>query len=399
MTDRADNGPDQGEVSRGPLAGVRVLEFCQVAAGPFCGLLFADLGADVIKIEGKNGDSMRQWPPFNEGYSENFASLNRSKRSIMLDLKQEEDRNVAVELARTSDILIENNRPGVMERLGLDYKTLAEINPSLVYCSISAFGQTGPRASEGGFDLTIQAIAGVMGVTGEIGQPPVKCGVPISDFTAGLYAAYSALASVFEARRTGRGTHVDVPMMGVTLGVSALQTSQYFGTGEDPLPLGSAHPRNAPYQAFAAKDGYFVMAAGNEKLWASVCSIVNRPDLLSDPRFIKQIDRAANQVELKDILEQEFIAEPVAVWLERFSKAGVPNGPINSISEALNDPQAQHLGWVEPLDLPGGGTTKTFGPPVRFSGQPRPVLKSPPALDEHSAEIRASLASTKERTL
>lgn len=376
---------------RGPLTGKRVLEFCQVAAGPFCGMLFADMGADVIKIEGPAGDGMRNWPPFNEGYSENFASLNRSKRSIALDLKKPADVEVALELVKTADILIENNRPGAMKRLGLDYDALAVLRPQLVYCSISAYGHSGPRASEGGFDLTIQGISGVMGVTGEPGRPPVKCGVPISDFTAGLYAAYSALAMLTEANITGVGGHVDVPMMGTTLGVSALQTSQYFGTGLDPEALGSAHPRNAPYQAFAASDGYFVMAAGNNKLWASVCDAVKRTDLLKDPRFTDQIDRATHQVELKDILEHEFAKGTVANWLTQLGEAGVPSAPINKISQALADPQVIHAGWVTPVSLPGGGQSQTFGPPVALSGRPKVDINSPPGLDQHGDEIRAML--------
>jgi crotonobetainyl-CoA:carnitine CoA-transferase CaiB-like acyl-CoA transferase len=374
-----------------PLAGVRVLEFCQVAAGPFCGMLLADQGAEVIKVESAGGDSMRQWPPFNNGYSENFASVNRSKKSIVLDLKDPADLAVARSLVETSDVLLENNRPGVMKRLGLDYETLRAIRPSLVYCSISAFGQTGPRASEGGFDLTIQGMAGVMDVTGEPGHAPVKCGVPISDFSAGLYAAFSIATALLDARSTGRGTHVDVSMMGSTLGVSALQTSQFFGTGKDPVRMGSAHPRNAPYQAFAASDGYFVMAAGNDKLWQSVCHIVGLPELISDPMFLTQLDRAANQVALKDLLEKEFTRGSVADWTRRFSAAGIPCGPINSISQALDDVQVHHAGWVHELDLPGGGRTRTFGPPVRFSGKPAPTLGPPPALDEHGAAIRRSV--------
>lgn len=377
----------------GPLHGIRVLEFCQVAAGPFCGMLFADLGAEVLKIEGKTGDSMRQWPPFTNGYSENFASLNRSKQSIALDLKAPEDLAVALALVAEADIVIENNRPGAMDRLGLGYAALSKLRPELVYCSISAYGQTGPRAHEGGFDLTIQGVAGVMAVTGEPGRPPVKCGVPIADFTAGLYAAYTTMAVLFEARRSGRGAHVDVPMMGTTLGVSALQTSQYFGTGIDPEPLGSAHPRNAPYQAFAAQNGYFVMAAGNNKLWSSVCAITGLEGLVADPRFANQIDRAGNQHELRDLLEQVFRTKPLEHWLERLATEGVPSGPINSTSQALADPQVEHAGWVEPLELPGGGTTRTFGWPVAISGHARPALRRPPALDEHGAQLRAELAT------
>ncbi len=379
---------------KGPLAGLKVLELCQVAAGPFCGMLFADLGADVIKVETPAGDSMREWPPFTNGYSENFASLNRSKRSIALNLKSEEDRGVLLSLVSDCDILLENNRPGVMDRLGLSYQTLSQSNPALVLCSISAYGQSGPRSHEGGFDLTIQGVSGVMSVTGEKGRPPIKCGVPISDFTAGLYAAFTALAMVTEAKRTGRGAHIDTSMLGATLAVSALQTSQYFGTGSDPEPMGSAHPRNAPYQAFAAKDGYFVMAAGNDKLWTSVCEIVGRTELLEDERFTRQIDRAANQVVLKDLLEAEFAREGVAFWLDKLAKAGVPSGPINSISQALADEQVVHAGWVQSLDLPGGGVTKTFGSPIGISGRAQLPIGSPPALDEHGAEIRATLKST-----
>ena len=378
----------------GPLAGLRVLELCQVAAGPFCGMLFADLGADVIKVETPAGDSMREWPPFNNGYSENFASLNRSKRSIALNLKAPEDRDILLALVRDCDILLENNRPGVMNRLGLSYETLSKANPALVLCSISAYGQSGPRSHEGGFDLTIQGVSGVMSVTGEKGRPPIKCGVPISDFTAGLYAAFTALAMVTEAKRTGRGAHIDTSMLGATLGVSALQTSQFFGTGSDPEPMGSTHPRNAPYQAFAAKDGYFVMAAGNDKLWASVCEIVERNDLLEDERFTRQLDRAKHQVALKDILEVEFAREGIAYWLDKLAQAGVPSGPINTISSALADEQVVHAQWVQPLELPGGGVTRTFGSPISISGRSQLPIGSPPALDEHGAEIRASLKSS-----
>lgn len=393
---KANPSDSQTTPYAGPLSQIRVLEFCQIAAGPFCGMLLADMGADVIKIESKNGDGMRQWPPFNQGYSENFASVNRSKRSIALNLKDPDDLAVARDLVRTADILIENNRPGVMKRLGLDFESLSQIRPQLVYCSISAFGQSGPRAAQGGFDLTVQGISGVMGVTGEPDAPPVKCGVPISDFTAGLYAAYSCVAMVMEARTTGKGVHVDIPMMGATLGVSALQTSQYFGTGVDPVPLGSAHPRNAPYQAFAAKDGFFVMAAGNDKLWATVCDKVGRSDLRDDPRFAKQMDRATNQVELKELLEAEFAKNTVAHWLEVFADAGVPSGPINSISQALADPQVTHAGWVEDLQLPGGGQTQTFGSPVGLIGRSRIAIGTPPDLDQHGAEIRAELAKVNE---
>jgi crotonobetainyl-CoA:carnitine CoA-transferase CaiB-like acyl-CoA transferase len=229
-----------------PLADVKVVEFCQVAAGPFCAMLLADYGAEVVKVEPPEGDAMRQWPPVNDGYSENFASINRGKQSVALDLKNPADRDFARALVLDADVLVENNRPGVMQRLGLGWDWFGPRKPSLVYCSISAFGQVGPRSTEGGFDLTIQAAAGVMSVTGEPEGEPVKCGVPLSDFAAGLYAAFSIAALIARVRAGGPGGTIDVPMFATTLAIAALQTSEYFGTGKNPRRLGSAHPRPSP---------------------------------------------------------------------------------------------------------------------------------------------------------
>lgn len=375
-----------------PLSGIKVVEFCQVAAGPFCGMLLADMGADVIKVESPDGgDGLRQWPPLNRGDSENFASINRNKRSVALNLKDPADREAARRLALSADVVVENFRPGVLGKLGLGYDALAKDKPALVYCSISAFGQSGPRSQEGGFDLTVQAIGGVMSVTGEAGGPPVKCGVPLADFGAGLYAAYAISCALHAARRDGRGDYIDVSMLGATLGMAALQTSEYFGTGRDPVKLGSAHPRNAPYQAFKAKDGYFAMAAGNDRLWASVCQVMNKNELVKDERFANTTLRARNQVELKDILEKSFVEKPVAHWLETFAAAGVPCAPINSYSQALADPQVEHMGWVQPIELPAGAKTRTFISPLRMRGQAFGVTRRPPALGEHNEEVLSEL--------
>jgi formyl-CoA transferase len=378
--------------SPNPLEGTRVIEVCNVAAGPFCGMLLADMGADVIKVEHPDGgDTLRSWPPLTDGCSENFASLNRNKRSVTLDLKNPADADVLRALVRDAEVLVENNRPGVMQRLGLGYEALARSNPALVYCSISAYGQTGPRAEEGGFDLTVQAMSGIMSVTGEPGGAPVKCGVPLADFSAGLYAGFSIVSALHAARKTGHGVHLDVPMLGATLGIAALQTSEYFGSGRDPVPLGSAHPRNAPYRVFRASDGYFGMAAGNNALWRSVCEVVGRPDLEQDPRFVSPSTRAAHQQELLPILEAEFAHATAAQWLERFRAAGVPCAPINRYSEVLADPQVEHMGWVQPLELPNGARTRTFGAPVRFGGQRQEIRRRPPALGEHNDEVLAAL--------
>lgn len=372
-----------------PLAGIRVAEFCSTAAGPFCAMLLADMGAEVIKIEPPDGDGLRQWPPLTDGFSENFAAVNRNKKSVVLDLKDPAALAVARRLVLDCDVVVENNRPGVMDRLGLGYQQLREEHPRLVYCSISAFGQSGPRSKEGGFDLTIQAASGVMSVTGEEGGAPVKCGVPVSDFASGLYGAY-AVASALNAVRAGaNGVHIDVPMFGCTLAIAALQTSEYFGTGRNPKRLGSAHPRNAPYRAFEAADGYFAIAAGNHQLWLKVLAVVDMPQLAEDPRFRSTLDRATNQAELKVLLEEKFRAQAVEHWLRVFREAGVPHSAINDYQSALADGQVDAMGWVQEITLPNGAVTRTFGSPLRLDGQTAQIRSRPPALGEHTGEILA----------
>lgn len=371
------------------LDGVKVVEVCQVAAGPFCGMLLADYGADVIKVEPLAGDALRQWPPISDGFSENFAALNRGKRSVALDLKNADDRDLVRGLVLEADVVIENNRPGVMQRLGLGWDWFQARKPTLIYCSISAFGQSGPRAGEGGFDVTIQAAAGVMSVTGEAGGAPVKCGVPVADFTAGLYAAFSISAMLARIRTGGAGGHIDVPMFGATLAIAALQTSEYFGTGTNPRKLGSAHPRNAPYQAFRARDGWFVIAAGNNKLWSMVCEVAAVAQLLNDPRFATPTLRATNQVMLKELLEPQLARRDVDDWLTRLQAAGVPCAPINDYSQALDDPQARHLQMVQAAVLPGGHVTRTVVCPVWLDGAPVAVATTAPALGADTAAVRS----------
>jgi crotonobetainyl-CoA:carnitine CoA-transferase CaiB-like acyl-CoA transferase len=369
-----------------PLNNVRVIEFCQIAAGPFAGMLLADMGADVIKVESPEGDGMRNWPPHNGGYSENFASLNRGKKSVVLDLKDKAQLESARRLCLSADVVLENFRPGVMQRLGLGYEALSRDKPSLIYCSISAFGQQGPRSQEGGFDVTLQAIGGVMSVTGEPGGAPVKSGVPLTDFAAGLYAAFSIAASLHEKK----GRHIDVPMLGTTLAIAALQTSEYFGSGKDPRKLGSAHPRNAPYQAFRCKDGHFVMAAGNDDLFRRACEGFGLPGLASTPSFSTTALRAQHQEALKTALEEKFASLTAEQCLGIARRQGVPCAPINTYSEALADPQVGHYGWVQPLALPGGATTRTFGFPLETSQKTAP----PPALGEHTEEVLRQLSAS-----
>ncbi len=370
-----------------PLAGVKVVEFCHVAAGPFCAMLLSDFGAEVTKVEPPEGDSLRQWPPLSDGYSENFASLNRGKRSVVLNLKDPTDRDRARVLVLDADVLVENNRPGVMQRLGLGWDWFGKRKPALIYCSISAYGQSGPRATEGGFDVTLQAVAGVMSVTGEPGGAPVKCGVPIADFTAGLYGAFTIASLLARVRAGGAGGQIDIPMFGTTLAVAALQTSEYFGTGRNPVKLGSAHPRNAPYQAFRARDDWFVIAAGNNRLWASVCKLVQAPELLDDNRFLTPSLRATHQGALKLLLEEKFAHRDASQWLAMFEREGVPSAPINGYAQAMADPQADHLQLVQGLALPSGRMTKTVACPVWLDGAPVPLAATLPTLGQHGAPL------------
>jgi crotonobetainyl-CoA:carnitine CoA-transferase CaiB-like acyl-CoA transferase len=377
-----------------PLEGIRVLEFAQIAAGPFTGMLLADLGADVVKVERPDGgDGMRGWPPLHAGrasegdFSGNFTSLNRNKRSVALDIKDKADLAKLYALVENADIFIENFRPGALKRAGLGYDQLKARNPRLVYCSITGYGQSGPYSQKGAFDVTAQAMSGLMSVTGEEGRPPVKCGVPVGDFATGLYAAYVILAAVMRARETGKGAQIDCSILGSLLGIAALQTSEYFGTGVAPRRLGSAHPRNAPYAGFQASDKPFTIAAGNDKLWRDTCAIVGRPDLPDDPRFATQSLRAKNQNELAEILGPIFATRTSAEWLADFDAKGVPCAPINDFAEILSDPHVDEMGWVQTVTMPNGAEAKTVGFPIALTDYAFEITRTPPKLGEHNDEV------------
>ncbi|HEV7822373.1 MAG TPA: CaiB/BaiF CoA-transferase family protein [Burkholderiales bacterium] len=379
----------------GPLTGLKILEFGQIAAGPFAGSLLADLGADVVKVEKPDGgDDMRRWPPMSAGpqgpdYSENFASVNRNKRSIAVNLKDSEQVARLRTLCERADAIIENYRPGVLDRLGLGYKTLSAASPKLVYCSINGYGHAGPYASKGAFDATVQGMSGLMSVTGETAGPPVKSGVPIGDFGAGLYGAFCVTAAILQAKQTGHGAFIDCSMLAGLLGIAALQTSEYFGTGQTPRRLGSAHPRSAPYQGYQASDAPFMIAAGNDKLWADVCGAVGMPQLNDDRRFATNTLRAKNQKELESILQPVFSTRTKAEWLAEFDHRGVPCAPINTYPEILNDPHVQFNKLVRDMTLPNGRQTKTVAFPMKISGYEFSVYRNPPELGEHNDEVYA----------
>lgn len=375
-----------------PLGDLRVIEFGDGVAGPFCGLQLASLGADVIKIESASGgDRLRRWPPQSQGFSEAFAALNRDKRSVALDLESSSGREAARHLALSADVVIQDHQPGSLGKLGLDYPALAAIKPSLVYCSISPFGQTGPRAQQSGSDLMIQALCGLMSVTGDLEGMPAKCGVPLPELVAGLYGVCGIQAALLAARRGEGGKHVEVSMLGAVLGISALQAGEYFGTGRDPGKLGSADAHGAPHQAYRAKDGWFVLAADEDRHWHTVCQVAERPELFADPKFTTAADRLARRGALQLLLEQKFMERPVAEWLTAFVQRGVPCAPISSYSRALSDPQVQHMGFVQPLTLPSGVATRTVVTPVAVDGTLPAVGRQPPGLGEHTKEVLSAL--------
>lgn len=386
----------------GLLAGMRILEACEIAAGPFAGSLLADLGADVVKIERPDkGDHLRDWPPISvseegEAFSENFASINRNKRSMVLNIKSAMDVEQLHELVSVADVFIENYRPGVLARHKLSYEDLKQINPRLVYCSITGFGSKGPYASKGAFDVTVQGMSGLMSVTGNEGGPPAKCGVPVGDFCAGLYGAYCILACVMRSRETGLGSHIDCSMFGSMIGVAALQTSEYFGTGQPAVALGSAHPRNAPYQAFEAADKHFIIAAGTDRMWLEVCQAVDLPDLVQDPRFSTQRSRAANQYQLYEYLAPRFRERNAGHWLRELDQRGVPCGPINSYADVAEDPHVQAMHLIRPLSLPNGVETRTTAFPIAISDFEFELRRPPPKLGAHNGEVVAEWLGPKQ---
>jgi len=374
-----------------PLEGIRVVEFGQVAAGPFTGMLLADMGADVVKIEPPGGDALRGWPPFAEiddqKFSHGFSSLNRNKRSIVLDLNDEEDVQTCRRLCMKAEVLVENNRPGVMERFGLDFPTLSSEHTGLVYCSISGFGQSGPYRDRGAFDVVIQGMCGLMSVTGQPGDPPIKSGVPVADFTAGLYAAFTIAAFLPFTRQTGRSYHIDCPMLDCMLGVSALQTSEYWGTGTAPQRRGSAHPRNAPYQAFPASDGHFVLAAGNHSLWVRLCEHLGLDALIADDRFATQEKRAENQTLLAEILSDTFVTRPADEWIDSLTRIGIPCGPVNSFADVLEDPSLYESGLIQGARGPGMEQFPLVAHPARVVGAPAQTAGPAPLLGADGPEI------------
>ena len=373
----------------GPLAGVVVLDLTQILAGPMCTMVLADMGANVIKVEKPNGgdDNRRMGPPFIKDWSAGFLAVNRNKRSLALDLRNEGGRAVFRRLVEGADVVVENFRPGVMERLGLAYDELKDIKPALVYCTISGFGSTGPARNRGGFDLVAQGVSGLMSITGHPDSPPAKVGVPITDLTAGLYAANGIMAAYVHALKTGQGQMVDTSLMEAGVAYTVWESSVYFAEGEIPGPLGSAHRISAPYQALRTRDGHLNIGAATQPTWEQLCRAIGREDLMEDDRFRAPWDRKAREEELASLLEETFSTQDTVHWLQLLDDAGVVAGPIYNMEQVYRDPQVLAREMLVDTEDPVLGTIHNIGVPVKLSATPGSIRRRAPALGEHSAEI------------
>lgn len=385
--------------SPSPLSGMKILDLSQIMAGPYCTMVLADLGAEVIKVEKPiTGDDSREMGPYVNGESTCFAHINRNKEGISLNLKDPQAREILYEMARWADVVVENYRVGVTAKLGVDYETLSKINPKLVYCSISGYGQTGPYATRGGFDLVAQAATGLMSMTGEPGGRPLKSGIAVYDIGAGLTAVYSILAAYIHRLATGEGQHIDISLAECGLPWFVWEAAAYFTEGTVPTPTGSRHRVDAPYQAFKTGDGYIVLGAANQRNWELLCrEVIGRPDLVDDTRFLTNSDRIENIAVLEPILEAEFAKADAATWIARCNKARVPCGPINNFAQAMNDPHYVARGMIEEIEHPRIGSMKMIGIPTKFSKTPGAVRRPAPVLGEHTDAVLRRFGMPDER--
>lgn len=374
-------------MSKQALSGLRVLDVTQVMAGPFSAMLLADLGADVIKVEPPSGDSARRMAGGKDGNSPAFQGVNRGKRGIVLDLKSTGGRDAFRALAIDADVLVENYRPGVMAGFGLGYDDLKLLNPGLIYCGISGFGQTGPYNQRGGFDLIAQGMSGIMSVTGEPGAAPVKCGLPITDLGAGMFATYGILAAYTHKLKTGEGQFIDVSLLESGIALSIWESAQYFSGRGVPEPMGSAHRMTGPYQAVRCSDGYLNVGAANAKLWEVFARAIDRPDLLERPEYRTDADRVRNRAALSAEIEAITAGAPREHWLELLDSVGVPCGPILSYDEVFADPHVQAREMVVTVEHPVMGSMNGLGAPVKFSRTPADVTRPAPLLGQNTGEV------------
>lgn len=369
------------------LDGMVVLDVTQVMAGPYCAMLLCDMGARVIKVEPPSGDSTRAMAGSTGSDSPAFNAVNRGKLGIVLDLQKPAGRDALRRLARSADVLIENYRPGVMTRLGLDYDTLAADNPRIVYASISGYGQTGPDAAKGGFDLVAQGVSGIMSVTGEPDRPPVKVGLPLTDLGAGLFALSAILAAIHWRSSAGRGQHIDTSLLEAGIALSVWEATEFFSGQGIPRPLGSAHRMSAPYQAIRCADGYITIGAANDRTFGKLAAALGHPEWTTDDRFVSDARRVEGRVELARLIEAVTTTAGTAVWLERFEQAGIPCGPINDYAQVFADPQVVAREMAVAVDHPALGRLRTLGTPIKMSETPLDPRRRAPLLGEHTDEV------------
>ena len=375
----------------GPLAGLRVLEITQIMSGPTCGLLLADMGADVVKLEKlEGGDDARGYrDPQVNGVSAPFMMMNRNKRGLALDLKHAEGRALLLRMVKHADVLVENFRGGTMDKLGLGYDTLKAENPGLIYCAISGYGRTGPYADKGGFDLIAQGFAGLMSITGEPGRPPAKSGSAVSDMNAGILGALGILAAYIHKLKTGEGQLVDTSLADAALQQTYWHAAVWFATQQTPQPTGSAHILTAPYQAFEASDGWINIGGANQANWERICTVLGHPEWREDARFATNRDRMAHLDTLVELMNGVVRQRTRATWQAAFDAAGVPAGPVHTIGEALSHPQTLARGMVLELEHPEAGTTHAIGCPIQFSATPTESRAPAPLLGQHTRELLA----------
>ena len=373
--------------TRTALEGIRVLDVTQVMAGPFCAMQLCDMGADVIKVEPPAGDPTRRMAGARGTDSPGFNAVNRGKRGIILDLKSSSGQEAFRRLLRRTDIVIENNRPGVMRGFGLDYTALAPEFPGLIYASISGYGQTGPDAGKGGFDLIAQGVSGLMSVTGEPGRPPAKVGVPLTDLGAALFALSAVLAALHYRARTGRGQYIDTSLVEAGVALSVWESAQYFSEGTIPEPLGSAHRMWAPYQAIRCADGYITLGSANDRLFQRLCGLLEHPEWTAEPDFANDTLRVRHREALVDRIERITTGATREHWIARLEEAGIPCGPINTYDEVFADPQIRARGMVVEMDHPALGRVRVPGPPVKMSETPPVAARPAPLLGQHTREV------------